>query len=522
MNDINKKISRAWLFYIPPFAVGLYLLALCLFVMFSRLTYPYELEWMEGAMFQVVMRVVDGLPIYTTPSMEYAPPLYAPLYFYVAAFATKMMGEGLPALRLVSLLASLGAVAWVGYAVWLLTRSRLSVLLGVCCWAALFSMSGSYYDAARVDSLWTFFLIGAVVLLISYSLNRKKIFLCCMFLFLLMAVFTKQTTLSLLPFFFLALWLFSSFRIAFFSGFMLTVLVCAVLGWLQWQTQGLFFFYTMEMARAHKFIQGIPNNFLLGDMLTGVPIYLGLCGYFVSIGEKNLRRRCAWLSLFSGFFVMTLLSRWYSGGWINVLIPFHQFIVVLSVVGFGLLVKKRSGKQGDTWLGNVVLGLVSVLLTLNMARGWIRPNYFLPTEADRACGDSVVAVLKQAQGDLVCVSKHTYLAFLAGKKSCAHEAWGIDVMNGSSREFANQLENDVKQQLLSGRYQLLLLDNDRQFEGYGVLWSQLPYTAMDVDCSTDAFFPKLLGPRPMHWLRYNGKSMDDQRTREKKLIGGQR
>lgn len=522
MNGINKKTSRAWLFYIPPFAVGLYLLALCLFVMISRLTYPYELEWMEGAMFQVVMRVVDGLPIYTTPSMDYAPPLYAPLYFYMAALATKIMGEGLPALRLVSLLASLGTVAWVGYTVWLLTHSRLSVLLSACCWAALYAMAGSYYDAARLDSLWAFLLTGASTCLVAFSLRQKRQFLYGMVFLLLLAVFTKQTTLSLLPFFFLALWLFSSFSIAFFSGFILTVLVCAVLGWLQWQTQGVFYFYTMEMARAHKFIQGIPNNFLLGDVLTGVPIYLGLCGYFVSIGEKTLRRRCAWLSLFSGFFVMTLLSRWYSGGWINVLIPFHQFIVVLSVVGFGLLVKKHSGKQGDTWFGRVVLGLASVLLALNMARGWIHTDYFLPTEADRACGDSVVATLAQTLGDRVCVSKHTYLAFLAGKKSCAHEAWGIDVMNGSSREFANQLENDVKQQLLSGRYPLLLLDNDRQFEGYGVLWSQLPYAATDVDCPTDAFFPKLLGPRPMHWLRYNGKSMDDQRTREKKLIGGQR
>ena len=81
MDSADKKTSRIWLFYIPPLAVGLYLLVLCLFVMFSRLTYPYELEWMEGAMFQVVMRVVDGLPIYTTPSMEYVPPLYAPLYF---------------------------------------------------------------------------------------------------------------------------------------------------------------------------------------------------------------------------------------------------------------------------------------------------------------------------------------------------------------------------------------------------------------------------------------------------------
>lgn len=522
MDSADKKTSRVWLFYMPPLAVGLYLLALCLFVMFSRLTYPYELEWMEGAMFQVVMRVVDGLPIYTSPSMDYVPPLYAPLYFYIAALVTKIMGEGLPALRLVSLLASLGTVAWVGYAVWLLTRSRLSVLLGVCCWAALYAMVGSYYDAARLDSLWAFFLAGAFTGLIAFVRQKKKKFLCLMVFFLWLAVFTKQTTLSLLPFFFLALWLFSEFRVAFYSGVVLAALIGLVLCCLQWQSNGLFYFYAMEMASGHEFIRGIPYNFLLGDMLWGVPVYLVLCGCFLFIEEKNLRQRCAWLSLFSGFFLMSLLSRWYSGGWINVLIPFHQLIVVVSAAGFYVVVKKLGGTQRRVWFSRAALGLVSVLLSLNMARGWIRPNYFLPTDADRACGDSVVATLVQAPGDLVCVSKHTYLAFLAGKKSCAHEAWGIDLMNGSNRELANQLEADVKQQLFNGRYPLLLLDNDRQFEGYGVLWKQLPYTATDVNCPTDAFFPKLLGPRPMHWLRYNGKNMDDQRTRERKLIGGQR
>ncbi|MEZ5539565.1 MAG: hypothetical protein R3E63_06365 [Pseudomonadales bacterium] len=520
MKEVNTKTSKAWLFYVPPLAIGLYLLALCLFVMFSRLTYPYELEWMEGAMFQVVMRVVDGLPIYTTPSMDYVPPLYAPLYFYVAALATKVMGEGLPALRLVSLLASLGTVTCVGYAVWLLTRSRLSVLLSVCCWAALYALVGSYYDAARLDSLWAFWLTGASTCLITFSQQQKKIFLYLMVLLLLLAVFTKQTTLSMLPFFFLALWLFSDFRTAFLAGLTLSILIGAALCLLQWQTKGLFYFYTMEMARAHKFIQGVPMNFLHGDMLTGVPIYLGLCASFILMGKKTARQRCAWLSLFSGFFLMSLLSRWYSGGWINVLLAFHQLIVVISVAGFWLVVKSLSGVQSP-WVRNTFLGLMSVLLTLNMARAWIHPNYFLPTEADRACGDSVVAVLKQAPGDRVCVSKHTYLAFLADKKSCAHEAWGIDVMNGSSHQFAEQLQQDVKQQLLSGHYSLLLLDNDRQFKDYDVHWNQLPYTATDVDCPTSAFFPKLLGPRPMHWLRYNGKSMDDQRSKERKLIGSQ-
>lgn len=509
---MSAKTTKLWPFYVPPLLMGGYLLVKCLYVMLSRVSYPYELEWIESAMLQVTMRVVDGLPIYAPPSMEYVPPLYAPLYFYVSALAIKIVGVGLPALRGVSLLASLCTAGLVVCSIWQLTRSRLAVLLGICCWAALYALSGTYYDLARVDSLWACFLTGTVTGLICFFIQKKNIFLVQFLLCLLLSVFTKQTTLFLLPFFFLALWCMAGFRTVLVSGLVLIALIGSALLVMQWQSGGLFYFYVMEIARSHGFNQGIPANFLLGDMLFGLPVYLLLCAVFIVCYSKSLRVICAWLLLFSGYFLMSMLSRWYTGGWFNVLIPFHQLIVIMAVVGFWWLLQRLQGVQ-NKGIRYFLLCLCSVLLVLNIARGWVTPSYSLPTMADRACGDALVSAIAASPAEKVCVFRHPYLARLAGKQDCAHEALAVDLLNGGNAQMASELRAETQRKLADGFYPLLLVDSDGQFAGYGVPWKKLAYTATDIDmCAADVFFPKVSGQRPRHWLIYNGAEMVDKRA----------
>ena len=72
----------------------------------QRIGYPYELEWMEGAMVDEAVRVRDGLPVYGPPGVEHVPFLYTPLFYYLGALAMAVVGEGFTALRLVSTLAT--------------------------------------------------------------------------------------------------------------------------------------------------------------------------------------------------------------------------------------------------------------------------------------------------------------------------------------------------------------------------------------------------------------------------------
>jgi hypothetical protein len=507
---VKQNINR-WLLlcYVLPLLPALYLFFQCLYVISSRLFYPYEMEWIEGGILQGVVRIVEGLPLYAAPSVDYVPSLYAPLYFYLSALSAMVLGAGLPALRVVSSLSAIFTAVMVGASVWQLTRSRLSALLAFLCWGALYRFSGSWYDLARVDSLWSCCLVAAVPALVFFSVQRQQHFLRLAMLALLLAIFSKQTTLILLPFFLVAVWCWAGFNQALKFGVLLALLTLAVGGALQWQSGGYFYFYTMQMAKSHHFNNGLPMNFLHGDLLMGIPVYLLLGVGFIVSRLPSRPDALAWLSLLSGFLLMSLLSRWYSGGFYNVLIPLHQLVLILSISGFSVLLCRASSVPVLAVRYGVTV-VMSMLLALNVLWGWFNPSYQTPSASDRACGDHIVKKLAAVDGK-VCIARHSYLAYLAGKSFCAHEAFAVDLINGSNAEWAAGLVTETRARLANGYYKVLLLDTQAQFNAYNVDFTGLRYTATDLDCPADTFYPLVAGQRPLHWLEYNGDKMLDLR-----------
>src|SRR5215471_4647185 len=81
-------------------AVGYLLLYVVLAVI--RMRYPFELEWMEGAMVEQSLRVLEGRPMYAPPTVEYVGFVYPPLYFVLSALVSWVTGPGFLPLRLVS------------------------------------------------------------------------------------------------------------------------------------------------------------------------------------------------------------------------------------------------------------------------------------------------------------------------------------------------------------------------------------------------------------------------------------
>ena len=92
---------------------------------YFRITFAYPMWVMETPAMQAIRRILNGQPLYAPPSLEYVAPVYAPLYFYVSALVASVVGVDLAAPRLVSLVASLGSAALVGYLVWSETRRAL-------------------------------------------------------------------------------------------------------------------------------------------------------------------------------------------------------------------------------------------------------------------------------------------------------------------------------------------------------------------------------------------------------------
>src|SRR4029453_9617863 len=89
-----------------PAAALFYFLAY-LYIALSRITYPFELEWMEGGSLVEGNRLLAGQSLSVRPSVDFVPFVYAPLYFYLSALVSQLTGPGFLALRLVSFAASL-------------------------------------------------------------------------------------------------------------------------------------------------------------------------------------------------------------------------------------------------------------------------------------------------------------------------------------------------------------------------------------------------------------------------------
>src|SRR5262245_37520311 len=113
-----------------------------------RVSYPWEVEWVEGGMIVHAARVLRGLPIYAAPSLDFIAYFYTPLYAYVLAALSYVTGGLSFALgRGVSLAASLATMGMLYYAAQR-ERGALAGVLAVGLYAAMFRVAGAFYDVA--------------------------------------------------------------------------------------------------------------------------------------------------------------------------------------------------------------------------------------------------------------------------------------------------------------------------------------------------------------------------------------
>ena len=146
------------------FVVGLSLLLVCLFLYTAarRMRYPFDLEWIESGILVSVDRITHGLPLYAEPSLHYIPYLYAPLYFFVCAAVAKFTGVSFFTLRLVSTLSALATLVLLFVFVRKETRKGLAGSAAVGLFAAMYPVSGAWFDIGRVDSLFLFLFLLAL------------------------------------------------------------------------------------------------------------------------------------------------------------------------------------------------------------------------------------------------------------------------------------------------------------------------------------------------------------------------
>lgn len=436
-------------------------IALALWLPFWRLDHPFEIEWMGGAFADHVARILDGERLYVAPSADFIPYLYTPLYMYLAAGVSLLTGEGFLPLRLTSILASIATLVLLFVFVRRRTHSPTSAIVTCGIWSACYFLVETWYDAERVDSTFVALLLGTLLLL---DAGRRSPSAIAAALLLVLAYFTKQTALLLAP----PLAVFAAIRAPRRGA--LFALVFGIVWFATTRAMdalhdGWFSFYTWTLPKQHEYVFGPFVQFWITDSRTLWPLLLLVAPCFFARGLASGDRRStladgAW---FGGLLIAGLASRMHVGGAVNVLMP--------TWLGFSI-VAGLAWHRGPTWLRAVVLAQLAFFAikfgNSDQPRepGLLDIAEYLPSAADRAAGERLVQLLREADGDVI-VPFHGYLPRLAGKRGGAHAMAIIDIRGSDDAALAQRVVREFWDSARTRRAGLVVLDEN--LDGMGDL-----------------------------------------------------
>lgn len=431
----------------------------------GRMSYPYELEWLEGGSVDHVRALLSGRPLYAEPSLEFTPFVYAPLYYVVCAGVAKMIGVGFVPLRLVSFLSSLGCFLIVFALVRRETNSRAAGAIAAGLLAASYKLNGTWFDVGRVDSLFLLLLLAGVYALrfgegaLSHVLAGVLVSL---------SIFTKQTALVLaVPL--------GVYCVAFGRGWLrmafpatVALVVAAATLTLDAASGGWFRYYVFGLAWKHGLNLGQTYMFWVYEVAVPFTVALGLS--VIAIGamfrEGKTRDGAFYLLLFAGMISASWFTRMRQGGFVNVLFPAHAVLSILLGMGVARLAPRMLGRPASESTdeserqahGSALYEtLIAFLCVLQFVGLVYDPRARTPTAADARAGDRLVETLRAVDGD-VLIPHHGYLAALAGKATFV-QAMPVEAMIelGDPGVFA-AFQDSLATAIRGGRFAAIVLD----------------------------------------------------------------
>jgi dolichyl-phosphate-mannose-protein mannosyltransferase len=461
---------------------GAYLLAFTI-VALARLTYPFELEWLEGVVLEHVHRVLSGLPIYVAPSLDFVPLNYTPLYYYVSAAFAAALGPSFVPLRLVSLLSSLGLLALIALLVRRETGRWSAAVLAAGIFAATYRRGGAWLDIARADSLYLFLLLAGAYALRWESRVRGALLAAALWT---LAFLAKQSApVVLAP---LVIWTLvrTPRRGAVLAGALVAgcglsflVLDAAHHGW--------FRYYVLEVAGRHKIDWTLALSFPL-EYLPWVLIALALGAAAAGGGRVERESR----EFYAAFFAGLIASAWhltlYRGGYDNVLLPAYLAAALAGGLGWGWIAagsrSTAASAQRPARAASPRAALVATLAIIAQLAVLVwDPIAQIPTRADRIEGQHLVETLGSLPGRLF-VPSHDYLARRAGRPPTANLMPLMDVVKGGDGPVEKGLWQALHDSLRVRAWGAVVLDSkdwlldEVQTSGYQVI--ARPFNRPDV------------------------------------------
>jgi dolichyl-phosphate-mannose-protein mannosyltransferase len=475
-----------------------------LVLMVLRMRYPFQLEWVEGATATTSQWILSGHFLYERLSLQFTPLLYNPLYFYISALVSALLGPGFLAPRLVSVLATIGACVVLFDLVRRETTHLVAALAAAGFYAATYKVTGVWMDVARVDSL-----LVLLLLLGAYWARRvpgPRGALGCAAL-LALAYFTKQ---SALPFLiaFGGYYLLESRRawLVYWPAAVLFVLGTAWL--LDVVSARWYSFYAWYIVRNTVLDAAAIRAFWQVDLLGNVPfalvaslVALALLGNPFSHTAGGLRSRFYW-AFTAGALVSSWWNRSFAAAYVNALMPMMACLGLLLGLCLGLGLPKSAPKRYlFQWAALLLAAAQFVKLAYD-------PRTLLPTARDERAGREMLALIGSYRGD-VFVAGGSYYTAMVGKPTFAN--WGaivdssglwdtnLDVQRGKQPDPRRRIILDeLEAAVASQRFDAIILDDTSGAGPWDVYWNQLlaPYYQFDrrVFSEPDVFWTVSGGP----------------------------
>jgi 4-amino-4-deoxy-L-arabinose transferase-like glycosyltransferase len=402
-----------------------------------RVGYSFQLEWMEGGILDHIQRIMDGKPLFVEPSLDFVPFIYTPLYYYLSAAVSLFVGQGFFGPRIVSIVASSGCIALIFALVRRETRDTVAGIVAAGLFAATYRAGGAWFDLARVDSLFVFFVLLAIYFLRSPRAMRSHILAA---VFFGLAFFTKQVALIIAaPIVISGILLNRRLGLVLAGVFAFVVVGGSLV--LNFVSDGWFSYYTFILPLGHELDFSSVYGFWIYDLATVLPVGILASAYFLRDRFEHGRND---FIFFFGVLAGTVIGAWFArihaGSYENTLIPAHAGFSIVSGMCFARMKKQLEliSSQGRL-RRSIFVYLFCIAQFVLMSYD---PTEQIPTNSDREAGETVVKRLVKVEGR-VLVPRHGYLGELAGKTGTAHEMAMNDVLRGDEDGGGDKLRKEI-------------------------------------------------------------------------------
>lgn len=424
----------------------------------ARLTYEYDLEWMEGATLITGLRAHQGLPFYTRPSPDYIPFIYPPLYAWLIGALGHIFPIGYALGRSVSVI---GTLVGAGALVYAARRhgARWPMAVGVAAmFLGTYENAGTFYDLVRIDGL-SIALLGWALAVSSLPGRRSAL----VGGLLLAVAFACKHHAAIFGFP-LALWRWRTqgLREALVFTAAAVVPALAFTVGMQLATGGLFLTWLLEVPARHGMVAEriVPKLKLVtapelkvtgtgaaAECLLALPLTT-----LAALVLPRWMRRGYWIAVSAVALLTVTLMRGHTGGYLNVLVPMFWVQALWPVLAAQAFEARR-------W----ATPLFTALVAAQLWEGRAELDRYAPTEEDRRAAARFVDELRGLPEPLL-IPHAPYAAVLAGKapQLALIALWDINHEGSPFRGGVNAVERAMK----AGRWAAVVVPDDSL--GYGL------------------------------------------------------